>query len=109
LPADRSVFAGRESELSQLAQMLGPDGECPIVAVCVISGMAGMGQSSPARANCTWPSSQGHGKVVNCGTPTQKGPFNVSVTATVASQTAVPGSSSKTAVYNSAVDAAPTG
>jgi putative Ig domain-containing protein len=43
------------------------------------------------------------------GTPTQKGPFNVSVTATVASQTAVPGSSSKTAVYNSTVDSAPAG
>lgn len=43
------------------------------------------------------------------GTPTQKGPFSVSVTATVASQTAVPGSSSKTAGYNSTVDSAPAG
>ena len=43
------------------------------------------------------------------GTPTQAGPFNVSVTATVASQTAVPGSSSETADYNSNVDSAPAG
>jgi hypothetical protein len=43
------------------------------------------------------------------GTPTQAGPYNVSVTATVASQTAVPGSSSKTAVYNTQVNSAPAG
>jgi hypothetical protein len=43
------------------------------------------------------------------GTPAQKGPYNVSVTATVANQTAVPGSSSKTAVYNTTVDSAPAG
>jgi hypothetical protein len=43
------------------------------------------------------------------GTPTQAGPYNVSVTATVASQTAVPGTSSKTAVYNTTVNSAPAG
>ena len=46
LPADLPTFAGRESELSQVTQMLGPDGGCPTVAVCAIDGMAGIGKTT---------------------------------------------------------------
>jgi DNA-binding SARP family transcriptional activator/tetratricopeptide (TPR) repeat protein len=46
LPADLPAFAGRESELSQAAQMLGPDGGCPIVGICAIDGMAGIGKTT---------------------------------------------------------------
>ena len=45
LPADLPSFAGRESELSQAAQMLGGDGG-PTVAICVIDGMAGIGKTT---------------------------------------------------------------
>src|ERR1700733_3752255 len=45
LPADLPSFAGRESELSQVAQMLGGDGG-PTVAICVIDGMAGIGKTT---------------------------------------------------------------
>jgi len=46
LPADLPSFAGRESELSQAAQMLGADGGGPTVAICVIDGMAGIGKTT---------------------------------------------------------------
>jgi DNA-binding SARP family transcriptional activator len=46
LPADLPSFAGRESELSQAAQMLGGDGGGPTVAICVIDGMAGIGKTT---------------------------------------------------------------
>jgi DNA-binding SARP family transcriptional activator/tetratricopeptide (TPR) repeat protein len=46
LPADLPAFAGREPELSQVTQMLGPDGGCPIVAICAIDGMAGIGKTT---------------------------------------------------------------
>jgi DNA-binding SARP family transcriptional activator/tetratricopeptide (TPR) repeat protein len=46
LPADLPAFAGREPELSRVAQMLSPDGGCPIVAVCAIEGMAGIGKTT---------------------------------------------------------------
>jgi hypothetical protein len=46
LPADLPSFAGRESELSQAAQMLGRDGGGPTVAICVIDGMAGIGKTT---------------------------------------------------------------
>jgi hypothetical protein len=46
LPADLSSFAGRESELSQVAHLLGRDGGCPTVAICVIDGMAGIGKTT---------------------------------------------------------------
>jgi tetratricopeptide (TPR) repeat protein len=43
LPADLPSFAGRESELWQVAQLLGPGGECPAVA---IDGLAGIGKTT---------------------------------------------------------------
>ena len=46
LPADLSSFAGREAELEQVAQVLGADGGCPTVAICVIDGMAGIGKTT---------------------------------------------------------------
>jgi DNA-binding SARP family transcriptional activator/tetratricopeptide (TPR) repeat protein len=46
LPADLPTFAGRESELWHVAQMLGPGGDCPTVAVCAIDGMAGIGKTT---------------------------------------------------------------
>jgi DNA-binding SARP family transcriptional activator len=46
LPADLPSFAGRETELSQVAQMLGPDDGCPTVGICVIDGMAGIGKTT---------------------------------------------------------------
>jgi DNA-binding SARP family transcriptional activator len=46
LPADLPTFAGREPELQQVAQMLGPGGRCPIVAICAIDGMAGIGKTT---------------------------------------------------------------
>jgi DNA-binding SARP family transcriptional activator/tetratricopeptide (TPR) repeat protein len=46
LPADLPVFAGREPELAQVAQMLGPGGGCPTVAICAIDGMAGIGKTT---------------------------------------------------------------
>jgi DNA-binding SARP family transcriptional activator len=46
LPADLSSFAGRESELSQVAQVLGGGGGSPTVAICVIDGMAGIGKTT---------------------------------------------------------------
>jgi DNA-binding SARP family transcriptional activator len=46
LPADLPSFAGREPELSQVAQLLGPGGACPAVAVCAIDGMAGIGKTT---------------------------------------------------------------
>jgi DNA-binding SARP family transcriptional activator/tetratricopeptide (TPR) repeat protein len=46
LPADLPSFAGRESELSQVSKMLSPDGETPIVGVCAIDGMAGIGKTT---------------------------------------------------------------
>ncbi|MBV9794313.1 MAG: tetratricopeptide repeat protein [Actinobacteria bacterium] len=46
LPADLPAFAGREPELSQVARMLNPDDGCPIVAICAIDGMAGIGKTT---------------------------------------------------------------
>jgi DNA-binding SARP family transcriptional activator/tetratricopeptide (TPR) repeat protein len=46
VPADLPAFAGREPELSQVAQMLDPDGGCPIVGICAIDGMAGIGKTT---------------------------------------------------------------
>ncbi len=46
LPADLPTFAGREPELSQAARMLSPDGESPLVAICAIDGMAGIGKTT---------------------------------------------------------------
>jgi DNA-binding SARP family transcriptional activator/tetratricopeptide (TPR) repeat protein len=46
LPADLASFAGRETELSQVAQMLGRDDGCPTVGICVIDGMAGIGKTT---------------------------------------------------------------
>jgi DNA-binding SARP family transcriptional activator/tetratricopeptide (TPR) repeat protein len=46
LPADLPTFAGRESELSQVAEMLSPGSESPIVAICAIDGMAGIGKTT---------------------------------------------------------------
>jgi DNA-binding SARP family transcriptional activator len=46
LPADLPSFAGRETELSQVAQMLGPDDGRPTVGICVIDGMAGIGKTT---------------------------------------------------------------
>jgi DNA-binding SARP family transcriptional activator len=46
LPADLPVFTGREPELSQVSKMLGPDSESPLVAICAIDGMAGIGKTT---------------------------------------------------------------
>ena len=46
LPADLPTFAGREAELSQASAMLSPDDESPIVAICAIDGMAGIGKTT---------------------------------------------------------------
>jgi DNA-binding SARP family transcriptional activator/tetratricopeptide (TPR) repeat protein len=46
LPADLPSFAGRETELSQVEQMLGRDDGCPTVGICVIDGMAGIGKTT---------------------------------------------------------------
>jgi DNA-binding SARP family transcriptional activator len=46
LPADLPAFAGREPELWQVAQMLGPGGDGPAVAICAIDGMAGIGKTT---------------------------------------------------------------
>ena len=46
LPADLPAFAGREPELSQVAKMLSPDSESPLVAICAIDGMAGIGKTT---------------------------------------------------------------
>jgi DNA-binding SARP family transcriptional activator/tetratricopeptide (TPR) repeat protein len=46
LPADLPTFAGREPELTQVSKMLSPDGEFPIVAICAIDGMAGIGKTT---------------------------------------------------------------
>ena len=46
LPADLSTFAGRESALSRVAQMLSPGGARPTVAVCAVDGMAGIGKTT---------------------------------------------------------------
>lgn len=46
LLADLPTFAGREPELSQVAKMLSPDSESPLVAICAIDGMAGIGKTT---------------------------------------------------------------
>ena len=46
LPADLPTFAGREPELSQVAKMLSPGSESPLVAICAIDGMAGIGKTT---------------------------------------------------------------
>jgi DNA-binding SARP family transcriptional activator len=46
LPADLPTFAGRAPELSQVAKMLSPDSESPLVAICAIDGMAGIGKTT---------------------------------------------------------------
>lgn len=46
LPADLPTFAGREPELSQVAKTLSPDSESPLVAICAIDGMAGIGKTT---------------------------------------------------------------
>jgi DNA-binding SARP family transcriptional activator/tetratricopeptide (TPR) repeat protein len=46
LPADLSAFAGREPELSQVAQMLDAADGGPIVGICAIDGMAGIGKTT---------------------------------------------------------------
>jgi DNA-binding SARP family transcriptional activator len=46
LPADLPTFAGREPELGQVSQMLSPGGESPLVAICAIDGMAGIGKTT---------------------------------------------------------------
>ncbi len=46
LPADLPAFAGREPELSQVAQMLDSEGGWPIVGICAIDGMAGIGKTT---------------------------------------------------------------
>jgi hypothetical protein len=46
LPADLPAFAGRVPELSQVSKMLSPGGEVPIVAICAIDGMAGIGKTT---------------------------------------------------------------
>lgn len=46
LPADLPTFAGRVPELSQVSKMLSLDGEFPIVAICAIDGMAGIGKTT---------------------------------------------------------------
>jgi len=46
LPADLPTFAGREPELLRVSTMLSPDGESPLVAICAIDGMAGIGKTT---------------------------------------------------------------
>jgi DNA-binding SARP family transcriptional activator len=46
LPADLPTFAGREAELRQVSRMLSPDSESPLVAICAIDGMAGIGKTT---------------------------------------------------------------
>jgi DNA-binding SARP family transcriptional activator len=46
LPADLPTFAGREPELSRVSKMLSPDSESPLVAICAIDGMAGIGKTT---------------------------------------------------------------
>ena len=46
LPADLPTFAGREPELATVSKMLSQDSEFPIVAVCAIDGMAGIGKTT---------------------------------------------------------------
>jgi DNA-binding SARP family transcriptional activator len=46
LPADLPMFAGREPELSQVSKMLSPGSESPLVAICAIDGMAGIGKTT---------------------------------------------------------------
>jgi DNA-binding SARP family transcriptional activator/tetratricopeptide (TPR) repeat protein len=46
LPADLPTFSGRGPELSQASKMLSPDGEFPMVAICAIDGMAGIGKTT---------------------------------------------------------------
>jgi DNA-binding SARP family transcriptional activator/tetratricopeptide (TPR) repeat protein len=46
LPTDLPTFAGRVPELSQVSKMLSLDGEFPIVAICAIDGMAGIGKTT---------------------------------------------------------------
>ena len=46
LPADLPTFAGREPELATVSKLLSPDGGSPIVAVCAIDGMAGIGKTT---------------------------------------------------------------
>ncbi len=46
LPADLPTFAGREPELSQVSKMLSPDSESPLVAICAIDGLAGIGKTT---------------------------------------------------------------
>ncbi|WP_078883983.1 AfsR/SARP family transcriptional regulator [Streptomyces sp. NRRL S-340] len=49
LPADSAVFTGRETELAQLDELLGPAGEnCPPGAAAVVCGMAGIGKTTLA-------------------------------------------------------------
>jgi DNA-binding SARP family transcriptional activator/tetratricopeptide (TPR) repeat protein len=46
LPADLPTFAGREHELSKVAQMLSTERAAPTVAICVVDGMAGIGKTT---------------------------------------------------------------
>jgi len=46
LPADLPTFAGRKAELAQVSKMLSPDSESPLVAICAIDGMAGIGKTT---------------------------------------------------------------
>jgi DNA-binding SARP family transcriptional activator len=47
LPADLPAFAGREPQLSQLSEMLSPEGKLPgTVVICAIVGMAGIGKTT---------------------------------------------------------------
>jgi DNA-binding SARP family transcriptional activator len=46
LPGDLPTFAGREPELSRVSRMLSPDSESPLVAICAIDGMAGIGKTT---------------------------------------------------------------
>src|SRR6516164_757691 len=46
LPADLPTFAGREPELSQVSKTLGPGSESPLVTICAIDGMPGIGKTA---------------------------------------------------------------
>ncbi|MEW2294362.1 BTAD domain-containing putative transcriptional regulator [Streptomyces sp. NPDC006743] len=49
LPADSAVFTGRETELAQLDELLGPvGGSCPPGTAAVVCGMAGIGKTTLA-------------------------------------------------------------
>nr|BFD88002.1 hypothetical protein StreXyl84_74030 [Streptomyces sp. Xyl84] len=49
LPADSAVFTGRETELAQLEELLGPaGGNCPPGTAAVVCGMAGIGKTTLA-------------------------------------------------------------